>query len=37
MTNRETTAKDILKDMKKHSEIYAHDKLFYRNGRFLKA
>ncbi len=27
---------DILKDMKTYSEIYADDKLFYRNGKFLK-
>ncbi len=26
---------DILKDMKKDAEIYADDKLFYKNGRFL--
>jgi aminopeptidase len=26
---------DILKDMKKDGEIYADDKLFYKNGRFL--
>jgi len=26
---------DILKDMKKHGEIYADGKLFYKNGMFL--
>jgi len=26
---------DILKDMKKHGEIYADGKLFYKNGKFL--
>ena len=26
---------DILKDMKKDGEIYADDKLFYKNGKFL--
>jgi aminopeptidase len=26
---------DILKDMKKHGEIYADEKLFYKNGKFL--
>jgi len=26
---------DILKDMKKHGEIYADSKLFYKNGKFL--
>jgi aminopeptidase len=26
---------DILKDMKKGGEIYADDKLFYKNGKFL--
>jgi aminopeptidase len=26
---------DILKDMKKHGEIYADNKLFYKNGKFL--
>ena len=26
---------DILKDMKKNAEIYADDKLFYKNGKFL--
>ena len=27
---------DILKDMKKDGEIYADDKLFYKNGKFLE-
>jgi aminopeptidase len=27
---------DILKDMKKGGEIYADDKLFYKNGSFLE-
>ncbi len=26
---------DMLKDMKRNSEIYADDRLFYKNGRFL--
>jgi len=26
---------DLLKDMKKNGEIYADDKLFYKNGKFL--
>jgi aminopeptidase len=26
---------DILKDMKKHGEIYADGELFYQNGKFL--
>ena len=26
---------DILKDMKKSSEVYADDRLFYKNGKFL--
>jgi aminopeptidase len=27
---------DILKDMKKDSQIYADKELFYKNGKFLK-
>jgi aminopeptidase len=34
--NKSAVHWDILKDMKKHSEIYADKKLFYKNGKFLK-
>jgi aminopeptidase len=33
--NRSAIHWDILKDMKKDGEIYADDKLFYKNGKFL--
>lgn len=35
-TNKSAVHWDILKDMKKNSEIYADEKLVYKNGRFLK-
>ncbi len=33
--NKSAVHWDILKDMKKDAEIYADDKLFYKNGKFL--
>jgi aminopeptidase len=34
--NKSAVHWDILKDMKKGGEIYADDKLFYKDGKFLK-
>ena len=34
--NKSAVNWDILKDMKKDGEIYADDKLFYRNGKFIE-
>jgi aminopeptidase len=33
--NKSAVHWDILKDMRKDGEIYADDKLFYKNGKFL--
>ena len=33
--NKSSVHWDVLKDMKKDSEIYADDKLIYKNGRFV--
>ena len=33
--NKSSIHWDILKDMKKDGEIYADEKPFYRNGKFL--
>jgi aminopeptidase len=33
--NKSAVHWDILKDMRKDSEIYADGKLFYKNGKFL--
>ena len=34
-TNKSAIHWDLLKDMKKGGEIYADDKLFYKNGKFM--
>jgi len=35
--NKSAVHWDVLKDMKKDSEIYADDKLIYKNGKFVIA